>query len=49
MFMVSCGDEEDKGTCSDGIQNQDELQWIVVAYVPFVWKGTAGHLGSRVR
>ncbi|MFN8319305.1 MAG: hypothetical protein U0V54_07760 [Saprospiraceae bacterium] len=24
MFMVSCGDEEDKGTCSDGIQNQDE-------------------------
>ena len=24
LFMVSCGDEEVKGTCSDGIQNQDE-------------------------
>ncbi|MBK7787687.1 MAG: hypothetical protein IPN73_08255 [Saprospiraceae bacterium] len=24
LFMVSCGDEEDKGTCSDGIKNQDE-------------------------
>ncbi len=24
LFMVSCDDEEVKGTCSDGIQNQDE-------------------------
>lgn len=24
LVMVSCGKEEDKGTCSDGIKNQDE-------------------------
>ena len=23
-LFIGCGDEEDKGTCSDGIKNQDE-------------------------